>query len=82
MQTLGALLLIALGAGILAVAWSGQRRGVLPAGSAGVRAFRPARDTHPVAFRFFLILYYAGGLALTTWGLLALLGAAPPLRLT
>lgn len=27
-------------------------------------------------------IYYAGGLALTTWGLLALLGAAPPLRLT
>lgn len=36
-----------------------------------MRAFRPNRDDNPLAFRFFLALYYRGGMALAVWGLLA-----------
>lgn len=81
MRTLGALFLIAMGAGVLAVAWYGYREGELPAGSSFFRAFRPNRDDNPLAFRFFLGLYYCGGTALAVWGLLALAGLAPALEL-
>ncbi len=80
-RTLGALVLVLFGAGVLAVAWRGYRSGVLPAGSAGWKPYRPTRDDTPVAFHFFLVLYLCGGMALAVWGLLALFGlaAAPEL---
>lgn len=81
MQVLGSLVLIALGAGVLAVAWHGHERGELPAGSSGFKPYRANRDTNPLAFGFFLALYYVSGLALVIWGLLAMFGAAPPVRL-
>lgn len=80
-RVVGSVILILLGAGILAVAWRGYLAGVLPAGSAGWRAYRPQRDDDPFAFRFFLVLYFCGGMALVVWGILALFGAAPALKL-
>jgi amino acid transporter len=80
-RTLGSLILIVLGAGVLAVAWQGYVAGVLPAGSAGWRAYRPNRQDNPLAFHFFLALYLCGGMALVVWGILALFGAAPALKL-
>lgn len=78
--SLGAAILIALGAGVLAVAYQGQRRGVLPAGLNFHRAYQPDRTNNAFSFHFFLALYYCGGFALVVWGLLMLLGMAPPLR--
>ncbi|HZW51377.1 MAG TPA: hypothetical protein VFF05_05930 [Rudaea sp.] len=52
----------------------------MPAGSEGLRAYRPDRDENPVAFHFFFVLYVCGGIALCVWGLLELGGMAPPLR--
>jgi len=80
-RVLGALFLIAMGSGVLAVAWRGYREGELPAGSNFLKPYRPNRDDNPLAFRFFLTLYYCGGMALAVWGLLSLVGLAPPLRL-
>ncbi len=81
MRTLGALFLIAMGAGVLAVAWQGYREGELPAGSRFLEPYRPNRDDEPLAFRFFLALYFCGGTALAVWGLLSLVGLAPALKL-
>ena len=77
-----ALILIALGALALAVAWKGQQSGELPAGSNFLRPYRPNRDDQPLSFRFHLALYYCGGMALAVWGLMALVGlaAAPEWR--
>ena len=80
-RALGSLILILLGAGVLGVAWQGFVRGVIPAGSAGLRPYRPSRAHNPLAFRFFLTLYFCGGMALAVWGVLALFGAAPALEL-
>ena len=77
----GALFLIACGSGVLAVGYRGWRNGELAAGARGLHAYRPNRKDHPLAFRFFLVLYFSGGMALTVWGLLALIGMAPPLEL-
>jgi hypothetical protein len=77
---LSILVLFGFGSGILAVAWHGWRKGELPAGSRGLRPYRPNRDENPVAFHFFLALYACGGIALCVWGLLELGGLAPPLR--
>ena len=54
---------------------------VLRAGSAYFRPYRPTRDDNPLAFHFFLALYFCGGLALLVWGILALVGGAPPMPL-
>jgi hypothetical protein len=78
---IGALFLIAVGAGLLVVAWRGWNRGELPAGSKGLQSYRPNRESSPAAFHFFFLLYVAGGIALTVWGLLILIGAAAPLKL-
>ncbi len=75
---LGALFLIAMGAGVLAVGWRGYQDGELPAGSHFLRACRPARATDPIAFHCFLALYGCAGTALAVWGLLVLAGLAPP----
>jgi hypothetical protein len=80
-RALGSIILILLGAGILAVAWRGYLAGVIPAGAAGLRAYRPNRKDNPLAFRFFLTFYFCGGMALAVWGILALFGAAPALKL-
>ena len=81
-QFISALILLAFGSGILAVAWHGYRDGVLPAGPNGLRGrWMPNRTDNPVAFHFFLIVYLCGGMALAVWGLLALVGMAPPLKL-
>ena len=80
-RAVGSIILILLGAGVLAVAWRGYLAGVIPAGAAGLRAYRPSREDNPLAFRFFLTLYFCGGMALAVWGILALFGAAPALKL-
>lgn len=80
-RLLTSLFLIAAGAGLLAVTRQGYVRGVLPAGSAFLRAYRPTREDSPLAFHVFLALYFCGGMALLVWGILALLGGAPALRL-
>jgi len=81
LTSLGALFLIAIGSGVLAVAYRGWRDGELPAGSKGLQAYRPNREDNPVAFHAFLALYICGGIALAVWGLLVLVGMAPPLKL-
>ena len=81
-QAVSAVVLLAFGGGILAVAWQGYRAGVLPAGPNFLRGrFMPRRADNPFAFHFFLVLYFSGGMALAVWGLLALVGMAPALRL-
>lgn len=78
---LGVLFLIGAGAGVLAVAYRGYCIGELPAGANGLSgAYRPSRAENPLAFHFFLALYFCGGLALCVWGLLAMIGLAPPLE--
>ncbi len=81
-RALGSIILILLGAGLLAVAWQGDVAGVLPAGDAGSRSYRPDRDDNPPVFHFFLALYLVAGLALEVWGILALFGAAPAMKLS
>lgn len=74
--------LLFFGGGILAVAWHGYRAGVLPAGPNFFRGrYMPSRAANPFAFHFFLVLYFASGMTLAVWGLLALVGMAPPMRL-
>lgn len=80
-RAVGALFLILAGALVLAVAYRGHRRGVLPAGSNFLRPYRPSRDHDPIAYHLFLVLYFAGGMAMVVWGLLSLVGLAPPLEL-
>jgi hypothetical protein len=81
LTSLGALFLIAIGSGVLAVVYRGWRDGELPVGSKGLQAYRPNREDNPVAFYAFLVLYVCGGIALAVWGLLVLVGMAPPLKL-
>ncbi|MGH8748301.1 MAG: hypothetical protein ACREU5_04265 [Burkholderiales bacterium] len=79
---LSVLFLLAAGAGLLAVAYRGYRVGELHAGSNFWRgAYRPNREDNPLAFQIFLVLYFGAGLALSVWGLLALLGMASDLKL-
>jgi len=73
--------LIAIGAAILVVVRRGWLAGEVRAGVAYDRAYRPNRDDNPIAFHFFLALYFASGVALIVWGVLALFGAADPIRL-
>lgn len=80
-RAVGSIILILFGCGVLAVAWRGFLARELPAGSAGWRAYRPNRSDNPLAFHFFLLLYFCGGMALAVWGILALFGAAPALEL-
>ncbi len=42
---------------------------------------RPNRSDNPLAFDFFLLLYFCAGMALAVEGILALFGAAPALEL-
>lgn len=78
---LSVVILLAAGAGLLKVAHRGWCEGRVRAGSSLHGVWEPGRDSHPVAFRFFVGMYFCGGLALSVWGLLALVGMAPDLRL-
>jgi hypothetical protein len=78
---LGALFLIGVGLGALAVARRGWRTGELPAGSRGLSAYRPRRDAEPGAFHFFLALYAVLGAAAVLYGVAMGCGAVPPLPL-
>jgi hypothetical protein len=78
---LGALFLIGVGLGVLAVAGQGWRRGELPAGARGPSAYRPRRDAEPAVFHCFLVLYLALGGTSIVYGVLMALGAVPPLPL-
>lgn len=80
-RVLGSILLIFFGSGLLAVAWQGHLAGVVRAGVAGWKPFRPNRTDNPFAFRFYLALYFCAGMTLAVWGILALFGAAPALKL-
>jgi len=73
-------LLLALGCLLLVVAFRGYRSGELPAGRTWFKPYRPNRDDNPVAFHFYLAIYFCGGLALCVWGLLAMVGMAPSVR--
>lgn len=78
---LGALFLIGVGVGVLAVARQGWRSGELPAGSRGLSTYRPRRDSEPAAFLFFFALYLGMGTAAIGYGLLMAFGAVAPLPL-
>jgi len=78
---LGALFLIGVGFGVLAVARQGWQRGELRAGSRGSSAYRPRRQDEPAAFHFFFALYFVSGVAAVGYGLLMAFGAVPPLPL-
>lgn len=78
---LGALFLIGVGLGVLAVARHGWRTGELPAGSRGLVRYRPRRDAEPAAFHLFLALYLGLGTAAIVYGVLMALGAVAPLPL-
>ena len=73
--------LIAIGAAILVIVRQGYLSGEVPAGVAYFRPYRPNRDDNPVAFHFYLVLYFASGVALIVWGILALFNAAAPIPL-
>lgn len=77
----GALLLIAFGAGVLAVAWRGYRIGELPAGTRGFHRWRLNGVDNSLAFHPFFAFHPCAGIALAVWGLLILLGMAAPLKL-
>lgn len=75
------LFLVFVGAGLLVLARGFWRNGELPAGSSGLKAYRPARADNPFGFHFFPALYIVGGDMLCMWGLLALFGVVPALPL-
>jgi hypothetical protein len=81
-RLLSSLCLIAVGVLILVIVRQGFLAGKLPAGVAYFRAYRPNRADNPIAFHFFLALYFCGGMALVVWGILALFGGASPIRLS
>jgi hypothetical protein len=70
---------IALGIVVLVVVRHGWLAGEVPAGIAYFRPYRPNRDENPVAFHFYVALYFVGGVALIVWGILALFGAVAPI---
>ena len=75
------LFMIVSGAGLIGVAIRAHFVGEIPAGAAGHKAYRPRRDTSPVAFYCFQVLYLLGGTALLIWALLVVAGHAEPMGL-
>jgi hypothetical protein len=75
---IAALAILLLGAFLSLVALQGQRTGSLPAGANFVRPLRVRRDENWGAFHLLLLLYGGSGLALEVWGVLAIVGLAPP----
>ncbi|MGH8752728.1 MAG: hypothetical protein ACRET9_02320 [Burkholderiales bacterium] len=80
-RVLGSFFLIGIGALLLAVAWRGYVSGELRAGVAYFRPYRPSREDNPLGFYFYLALYFCCGMVLTVWGILALFGGAPAIKL-
>ena len=80
-RVLGSFFLIGVGALLLMVAWRGYVSGELRAGVAYFRSYRPNREDNPFAFHFYLVLYFCCGMVLTVWGILALFGGAPAIKL-
>lgn len=80
-RALAVIVLLGVGAGVLAYAYRGYQDGEVRAGSSLSRGVNfLTRDDNPIAFHFFLGLYFCGGIALCVWGLLAMIGMAPSLR--
>lgn len=77
---LSVLFLLFVGAVLLFVAHSGRREGRVRAGTTIRGVWYAERHAHPLAFRFFVGMYYCAGMALCVWGLLAMVGMAPPLK--
>jgi hypothetical protein len=80
-RALSVIFLVTVGVILLVVARRGYVSGELRAGTAYLRPYRPRRDDNPLAFYFFLALYFCGGMALLVWGILALVGGAPVIKL-
>ena len=69
--------LLALGIGILFVAWRGHISGELVAG--GFRAYRPNRQDNPLGFYFYLGVLIVAGTFYTVWGIFIFMGLQRPL---
>jgi hypothetical protein len=80
-RMLSVIFLLGAGVVLLVVARRGYVSGELPAGTAYLRRYRPNRDDNPLAFHCYLVLYVCMGMAFLVWGILALTGGAPALRL-
>jgi hypothetical protein len=72
--------LLGLGAAFLWMTLTGYRGGELRAGSGLLKPYRRNRDDNPIGFHFYLAMYFCCGVGLCVWGLLALIGMAPPLK--
>jgi hypothetical protein len=79
-QWLSVVVLLGLGAALLRVAHNGWREGRVRAGNSIRGVWHAERDAHPLAFRFFVGMYYCAGMALCVWGLLVMVGMAPGMR--
>lgn len=79
---IAALAILLFGALLSLVALQGQRSGSLPAGANFLRPLRVSRDDNWGMFHLLLALYGAAGLALEVWGVLAIIGLAPPPKLS
>lgn len=77
---LSVVFLVGVGAFLLWVAHKGWREGRVRAGNTVRGVWYAERDAHPLAFRFFVGMYYCAGLALCVWGLLAMVGMAPAMK--
>jgi hypothetical protein len=69
--------LLGMGATLLIAAYRGYIKGAVHAGTSLLAPYRPNRDENPLAFNFFVLVYFCWGLALCVWGLLGMLGMAP-----
>jgi len=73
--------LLGTGALLLWMNLRGYRNGELRAGSGLLSPYRPNRDDNPIGFHFYLVMYFCCGVGLCVWGLLTLIGMAPPRKL-
>lgn len=79
-QILSVLVLLVGGALFLCAAHVGSRNGRVRAGNSFLRVHYVERDESPLAFRFCIAMYYCLGMGMCVWGLLAMVGMAPPLK--
>lgn len=76
------LFILCMGALVLAYAWHGYKTGEVRAGSNGLfEIYRPNRWDNPLAYHFFLGMYFLGGMAMIIWGIYSLIGRAEPIPL-
>lgn len=81
-RIVGAMFVLFFGVGLTVYAFRALASGEVRAGPnllSGV--FAPNREDTPGLFFLFVLLYLCGGAALTTWGLLMILGLTAPLAL-